>query len=187
MFLTLQINHVSLRFIIILVKIRLTKGGCEKMTIYDYSANTITDEKKSLADYKGNVVLIVNTASECGFTPQYEGLQNLYEKYHDQGFEILGFPCNQFGKQEPGANEEIESFCQKNYGVTFPMFAKVDVKGEGAHPLFKYLTDEASGMLTDQIKWNFTKFLVNREGQVIDRYAPQTKPEKLQDDIEKAL
>src|SRR5699024_7219251 len=140
-----------------------------------------------LADYKGNVVLIVNTASECGFTPQYEGLQNLYKKYHDQGFEILGFPCNQFGKQEQGENEEIESFCQKNYVVTFPMFAKVDVKGEGAHPLFKYLTDEASGMLTDQIKWNFTKFLVNREGQVIDRYAPQTKPEKLQDDIEKAL
>jgi len=157
------------------------------MTVYDYSAKTISGKDKSLSDFKGKVLLIVNTASECGFTPQYEGLQYLYEKYHDQGFEILGFPCNQFGKQEPGSEQDIETFCQKNYGVTFPMFAKVDVKGDNAHPLFKYLTEEAGGMLSDQIKWNFTKFLVDREGQVIDRFAPQTKPNKLESDIEQAL
>lgn len=157
------------------------------MTVYDYSAKTISGEDKSLSDFKGKVLLIVNTASKCGFTPQYEDLQNLYKEYHDQGFEILGFPCNQFGKQEPGSEQDIESFCQKNYGVTFPMFAKVDVKGDNAHPLFKYLIQEASGMLSDQIKWNFTKFLVDREGQVIDRFAPQTKPGKMKSDIEKAL
>ncbi|MBU5467548.1 glutathione peroxidase [Virgibacillus sp. MSJ-26] len=157
------------------------------MTVYDYSAETISGGDKSLSDFKRKVLLIVNTASECGFTPQYKGLQHLYEKYHDQGFEILGFPCNQFGKQEPGSEQDIETFCQKNYGVTFPMFAKVDVKGNDAHPLFKYLTEEASGMLNDQIKWNFTKFLVDREGHVIDRFAPQTKPNKLESDIEQAL
>lgn len=157
------------------------------MSVYDFSAKTITGEDKFLSDFKGKVLLIVNTASECGFTPQYKELQILYEKYHKNGFEILGFPCNQFGKQDPGTNQEIENFCQKNYGVTFPLFEKVDVKGEHAHPLFKYLTEEASGMLTDQIKWNFTKFLVDKNGQVIDRFAPQTKPTKLESDIEKAL
>lgn len=157
------------------------------MTVYDFSAKTMAGEEKPLSDFKGQVLLIVNTASECGFTPQFEGLQALYEKYHDKGFNILGFPCNQFGKQDPGTNEDIETFCQRNYGVTFPIFTKVDVKGDQAHPLFKYLTDQTSGVLNDQIKWNFTKFLINRDGLVIDRFAPQTKPSKLERDIESAL
>lgn len=157
------------------------------MNIHDFSAETIKGETKSLADYKGETVLIVNTASECGFTPQLEGLQDLYKKYKDQDFEILGFPCNQFGKQDPGTNDEIEEFCQLNYGVSFPMFAKVDVNGDNAHPLFKYLTEEASGILTDSIKWNFTKFLINKDGDVIERFAPQKKPEKLNEAIEKEL
>lgn len=157
------------------------------MNIYDFSAETIKGETKSLADYKGKVVLIVNTASECGFTPQLEGLQNLYKEYKDQDFEILGFPCNQFGNQDPGTNDEIEDFCQVNYGVSFPMFAKVDVKGENIHPLFQYLSTEASGLLTAQIKWNFTKFLINKEGDVVERFAPQKKPEKLTEAIEKEL
>jgi len=157
------------------------------MSIYDYSAKTIDGEEKSLGDYKGKVLLIVNTASECGFTPQLEELQNLYEAYKDQGLEILGFPCNQFGKQDPGSDEEISQFCERNYGVTFPMFSKIDVKGENAHPLFVYLTKEAKGMLTKEIKWNFTKFLVDKEGEVIDRFAPQTKPESMKNVIEKQL
>lgn len=157
------------------------------MTVYDFVVDTMSGEEKPLSDYQGNVLLIVNTASECGFTPQFEGLQTLYDTYHDQGFEILGFPCNQFGKQDPGTNEDIASFCQMNYGVTFPMFAKIDVNGDHAHPLYKYLTEETSGVLNDQIKWNFTKFLINRDGQVINRFAPQTKPSKLASDIEKEL
>ena len=157
------------------------------MSVYDYSAKTILGEEKSLGDYEGKVLLIVNTASECGFTPQFEGLQKLYEAYKDQGLEILGFPCNQFGKQDPGSDEDISHFCELNYGVTFQMFSKVDVKGDNAHPLFVYLTKEAKGMLTKEIKWNFTKFLVDKEGEVIDRFAPQTKPESLKKDIEKQL
>ncbi|ASK61396.1 glutathione peroxidase [Virgibacillus phasianinus] len=157
------------------------------MTIYDYSAKTLMGEEKSLHEYEGKVVLIVNTASECGFTPQFEGLQKLYDDYKDQGLEILGFPCNQFNNQDPGSNEEISDFCQRNYGVTFQMFSKIDVKGDQAHPLFQYLTKEAPGMLTKQIKWNFTKFLINTKGEVINRFAPQTKPENIKDDIEKAL
>ncbi len=144
-------------------------------------------EEKALSDYNGNVILIVNTASECGFTPQFEGLQKLYEAYKDRGLEILGFPCNQFNNQEPGDDKEISSFCERNYGVTFQMFSKVDVKGEHAHPLFIYLTKEAPGMLTKQIKWNFTKFLINKNGEVINRYAPQTKPESIKQDIKNAL
>lgn len=157
------------------------------MSVYDFSAATMQGEEKSLADYKDKVLLIVNTASECGFTPQFQGLQSVYDQYNEQGFEVLGFPCNQFKDQDPGNNEEIADFCQRNYGVTFPMFEKVDVKGENAHPLFSYLTNEAKGMLTKDIKWNFTKFLINRHGEVIDRYAPQTKPESIQKDIEEAL
>jgi glutathione peroxidase len=157
------------------------------MSVHQFSAQTQNDGKKPLSEYKDNVLLIVNTASECGFTPQFQGLQKLYEKYHSQGFEILGFPCNQFGNQDPGTDEEIVHFCQSNYGVTFPMFSKIDVKGENAHPLFAYLTDEAGGMLSKEIKWNFTKFLINKEGKVIKRYAPQTKPENIEQDIEKAL
>lgn len=154
------------------------------MTVYDYRAKTITGGEKSLADYSGEVLLIVNTASECGFTPQFAGLQNLYETYWEKGFEILGFPCNQFKKQDPGDNAEIANFCQSNYGVTFQMFQKVDVKGARAHPLFDYLTKEAPGMITDRIKWNFTKFLINRNGEIVNRFAPQTKPERLKKEIE---
>ncbi|MDM5188407.1 glutathione peroxidase [Bacillus sp. DX4.1] len=158
------------------------------MTIYDFSATTITGEEKSLRDYEGKVLLIVNVASKCGFTPQYKGLQSVYEKYKEQGFEILGFPCNQFGGQEPGAEDEITSFCELNYGVSFPMFAKVDVKGEHAHPLFKYVTEQAPGILgMKSVKWNFTKFVVGRDGKVIDRFAPKTKPEDLEKEIEKIL
>ncbi len=157
------------------------------VSIYQFSAETINGEQKSLEDFKGNVLLIVNTASECGFTPQFEGLQALYEAYQKDGFEVLGFPCNQFGNQDPGSSEEINSFCKKNYGVTFPMFQKVDVKGTTAHPLFQYLTAEAKGLLTKEIKWNFTKFLIDQNGNAIKRYAPQTTPDRLKEDIEKLL
>lgn len=157
-------------------------------TIYEFTAMTLDGREKSLAEYKGKVVLIVNTASKCGFTPQYAGLEALYEKYQDQGFVILGFPCNQFGAQEPGSESEIEQFCQVNYGVKFPMFGKIDVNGSNAHPLYKFLTSERPGLLgTEAIKWNFTKFLVDREGNPVKRYAPNTKPEDIADDIEKLL
>ena len=156
--------------------------------IYQFEAELLEGETKALADYKGKVMLIVNTASKCGFTPQFAGLEKLYEKYKSQGLEILGFPCNQFGGQDPGTNKEIGNFCQRNYGVTFPMFAKVDVKGPEAHVIFRFLTRESKGILGSQnIKWNFTKFLVGRNGEVLGRYAPTTKPEALEADIEKAL
>jgi len=157
------------------------------MSIYKFSATTIDGEEKSFEAYKGKVLLIVNTASKCGFTPQFEGLEKLYEKYKDQGLEVLGFPCNQFGSQDPGTEEEIASFCQKNYGVNFQMFSKIDVNGDHAHPLFKYLTQQAKGLLSERIKWNFTKFLVDKNGDVINRFAPQTKPESLEKDMEKLL
>jgi glutathione peroxidase len=157
-------------------------------TIYEFSAKTIQGKEQSLAEYKGKVVLIVNTASKCGFTPQYAGLEALYEKYKDQGFVILGFPCNQFGAQEPGSETEIEQFCQVNYGVKFPMFGKIDVNGSNAHPLYKFLTSEKPGILgTEAIKWNFTKFLVDKNGNPVKRYAPNIKPEDIADDIEKLL
>ena len=156
--------------------------------IYQFEAELLEGDVKALADYKGKVMLIVNTASKCGFTPQFAGLEKLYEKYKPQGLEILGFPCNQFGGQDPGTNKEIAAFCQRNYGVNFPMFAKVDVKGPEAHAIFRFLTREAKGVLGSQnIKWNFTKFLVGRNGEVLGRYAPTTKPEALEADIEKAL
>ncbi|GIN74487.1 glutathione peroxidase [Bacillus sp. J14TS2] len=157
------------------------------MSVYDFSAKTMDGKDKPLADYKDKVLLIVNTASKCGFTPQFEGLQKLYETYKDQGFEVLGFPCNQFSNQDPGTDAEISNFCQANYGVSFQMFSKIDVKGENAHPLFIYLTQEAKGMVTNQIKWNFTKFLIDKNGEVVDRFAPQTKPESLEKEIEKLL
>ncbi|CAM4182838.1 glutathione peroxidase [Bacillus manliponensis] len=158
------------------------------MTVYNFSAKTITGEEVSLRKYEGKVLVIVNVASKCGFTPQYKGLQALYEKYEKEGLEILGFPCNQFGAQEPGNEEEITSFCELNYGVTFPMFAKVGVNGKNAHPLFTYLTEQAPGILgMKAVKWNFTKFLVDREGNVVNRFAPQTKPEELEKEIEKLL
>ena len=156
--------------------------------IYQFEAELLEGDIKALADYKGKVMLIVNTASKCGFTPQFAGLEKLYEKYKPQGLEILGFPCNQFGGQDPGTNKEIAAFCQRNYGVNFPMFAKVDVKGPEAHAIFRFLTREAKGILGSQnIKWNFTKFLVGRNGEVLGRYAPTTKPEALEADLEKAL
>jgi len=157
-------------------------------TVYDFSAKTIDGKARKLSDYKGKVLLVVNTASQCGFTPQYKGLEALYKKYKDKGFAVLGFPSNQFGQQEPGPESEIAEFCEMNYGVTFPMFSKVDVNGDAAHPLFKYLTSAKKGLLgSEAIKWNFTKFLVDKEGNVVERYAPMTKPEDLEKDIGKAL
>jgi glutathione peroxidase len=157
-------------------------------SIYSFSARTLGGEEVSLDRYRGKVLLIVNTASECGFTPQYAGLQKLYETYAGRDFEILGFPCNQFGKQEPGDATQIGSFCEKNYGVSFPMFDKIDVNGANAHPLYRYLTGEAPGLLgLEGIKWNFTKFLVSRDGTVVKRYAPVTKPESIAGEIEKLL
>jgi glutathione peroxidase len=155
--------------------------------VFDFSAKLNTGEEKPLADYRGKVLLIVNTASKCGFTPQYKGLEELYKKYGEKGFEILGFPCDQFGHMEPGSDEEIRSFCELNYGVTFPLFARIDVNGVSQHPLYKHLKSEAGGLIGDSIKWNFTKFLVSREGKVLGRYAPTTAPEKIADDIVNAL
>lgn len=156
-------------------------------SIYQFEAELLDGKNKSFADYEGKVLLIVNTASKCGFTPQYAGLEKLYEQYKDQGFLVLGFPCDQFGGQEPGSSEQIGAFCQKNYGVDFPMFAKVDVKGAEAHALFRYLTNNSKGVLGNGIKWNFTKFLIGRDGKVIDRFAPTTKPESIECEIQKAL
>ena len=155
--------------------------------LYDFSARTIDGEELSLAEFRGKALLVVNTASKCGFTPQYEGLEALYDELKDEGFEILGFPCNQFGHQEPGDEAEIKSFCSLTYDVQFPMFAKVDVNGADAHPLYQWLKNEKRGVGPSRIKWNFTKFLVDAEGNVVDRYGPTTKPEKLKDDIRKAL
>jgi glutathione peroxidase len=158
------------------------------MSIYKYTATTLAGEDVSLETWRGRVLLIVNTASACGFTPQYAGLEALYRKYEPRGLTVLGFPCNQFGAQEPGNEVEIGAFCEKNYGVTFPLFAKVDVKGANAHQLFQYLTQAKPGLLgTEAIKWNFTKFLIDRNGAPVARYAPQTKPEELEKPIEKLL
>jgi glutathione peroxidase len=156
--------------------------------IYAISAARLQGSDQSLAEYAGKVMLIVNTASKCGFTPQFEGLEALYQAYQARGLVVLGFPCNQFGAQEPGGSDEIASFCQKNYGVSFPMFAKIDVNGDDTHPLYSLLKHSARGLLgSEGIKWNFTKFLVNREGAVIERYAPTTPPEAIAKDIEKLL
>ncbi len=157
-------------------------------SIHDITCQTIVGEEQSLSAYKNKVLLIVNTASKCGFTPQLEGLEHLYKRFREKGFEILGFPCNQFGSQDPGNNEEILSFCQSNYGVTFPMFAKIEVNGPEAHPLFQHLKNAAPGMLgSEAIKWNFTKFLVDQSGQVRERFAPTTKPEDLVNQIQTLL
>ena len=157
------------------------------MSLYNLSATLNNGKEKKLADYKGKVLLIVNTASECGFTPQYHGLQELYERYKDRGFAVLGFPCDQFGHQEPGSDKDIKTFCETNYGVSFPIFSKIDVNGANEHPVFKFLKSEKGGFLSDNIKWNFTKFLVDKEGNVVDRYAPQTVPARIQGDIERLL
>ena len=156
-------------------------------TLSDFTATTLEGQDQSLSAYAGQVALVVNTASECGFTPQFEGLQLLFDKYSDQGLVVLGFPCNQFGAQEPGDASEIGAFCQRNYGVSFPMFAKVDVNGDDAHPLFDWLKSESGGLLGSKIKWNFTKFLVGRDGQVIKRYGSTTEPQNLAEDVEAAL
>lgn len=157
-------------------------------TAYDFAAKSLDGKPVQLQEYAGRALLIVNTASECTFTPQYSGLEDLYRRYRDRGLVVLGFPCNQFRGQEPGSAEEIGAFCQKNFGVSFPIFEKIEVNGDGTHPLYRWLKDAAPGLLgSKRIKWNFTKFLVSRDGQVKARYAPQTKPEKLAADIEAVL
>ena len=159
-----------------------------KDSLYDIECKTIDGSISTLKPFQDQVLLIVNTASRCGFTSQYEGLEALYKKYHDSGFSILGFPCNQFGKQEPGDEEQIKSFCDLTYQTTFPLFAKIEVNGENTHPLYQFLKHQAPGVLgTESIKWNFTKFLVNRKGEVVKRFASKDKPEKLTNEIEALL
>ena len=157
------------------------------MNIYDFKVRNAKGVEVPMTEYQGKVLLIVNTATGCGFTPQYEGLQNLYDKYKDKGLEILDFPCNQFGHQAPGTEEEIQEFCTLKYKTTFPLFAKIDVNGKNAATLFTYLKNQKGGFLGDDIKWNFTKFLVSRDSKVVERYAPVTKPEKIENDILKLL
>jgi glutathione peroxidase len=157
------------------------------MSFYDFSAKGMNGKEVNMNDYRGKVILVVNTASKCGLTPQFKGLEELYQEYKDSGLEILGFPCNQFANQDSGSNEEIHEFCQLNYGVTFKMFEKIDVNGENTNPLYKYLKNESKGVLSKEIKWNFTKFLIDANGNVIKRYAPTTTPLKLKSDIEKLL
>jgi glutathione peroxidase len=156
-------------------------------TLGDFKATAIDGTEVDLSTYDDQVVLVVNTASQCGFTGQYAGLQELHDRYRDRGFTVLGFPCNQFGDQEPGEEEEIASFCDRTFGVTFPMFAKVDVNGDEAHPLFQWLKQEKSGLLGGAVKWNFTKFLVGRDGRVVKRFSPTTEPASLSDQVEEAL
>jgi glutathione peroxidase len=158
------------------------------MSIYDFSAETLDGKPAPLSDYRGKVVLIVNTASKCGFTPQYEGLEALYRKYRDRGLVVLGFPCNQFGGQEPGKAEDIAGFCSLNYEVSFPMMGKIEVNGPQAHPLYAYLKKEKKGLLgSEGVKWNFTKFLVDRDGEVVERFAPADKPQSLENAVEALL
>lgn len=156
-------------------------------SIFDLSAKVNNGSELSLSQYKGKVMLVVNTASKCGFTPQYKGLQALYQKYADKGLVVIGFPCDQFAHQEPGSDGEIAEFCQRNFGVSFPLMAKVEVNGDGAHPVFKHLRKKAPGVIGDSIKWNFTKFLVSKDGDKVLRYAPTVEPEALESDIVKAL
>jgi glutathione peroxidase len=156
--------------------------------IYSFEVKDIDGKMASLSQYKGKAMLVVNVASNCGFTSQYVGLEALYNKYHEKGFEVLGFPCNQFGSQEPGNEAEIKNFCELNYHVSFPLFAKIDVNGSDAHPLYQFLKSEEKGIFgTEAIKWNFTKFLIDHEGKVLKRFAPQTKPEDLESEVEAAL
>ena len=157
-------------------------------TVYDFKAKQLGGKAVDLKKFRGKVLLIVNTASNCGYTPQYKGLEEVYQQFKDKDVEVLGFPCNQFGAQEPGTADEIGAFCERNFGVTFPLFDKIDVNGDDAHPLFRHLKSEAPGLMgTEAIKWNFTKFLVRKDGTVFKRYAPQTEPRELMRDIEKLL
>lgn len=190
------IMHIIQNYLRMVIRNRLISYFCPNlfvqeelpMSVYNFEAMSLQGKDIPLSAYRGKVLLIVNTASKCGLTPQYEGLQALYDQFHDQGLEILGFPSNQFAKQEPGSSEDISEFCQINYGVQFPMFAKIDVNGEHAHPLFKYLTQKAPGFLGSKaIKWNFTKFLITRDGEVYKRFAPKTSPDKLSSDIQQLL
>ena len=174
-------------FTIILLTITLNAGDNMK-TFYDFNVQNISGKTISLSDYKNKVILVVNVASKCGYTPQYEGLEKLYKQYHTQGFEILGFPCNQFKNQEPGTAKEIQNFCKVNFGVTFPLFSKIDVNGDKADPLYVYLKKQAPGFMgTESIKWNFTKFLIDKKGNVVKRYGSSTKPKEIASDIEKLL
>ncbi|MBD7912573.1 MULTISPECIES: glutathione peroxidase [Clostridium] len=157
------------------------------MNFYDFSAKKMNGQEVKMEEYKNKVVLVVNTASKCGLTPQFEELEMLYKDYREQGLEILGFPCNQFAKQDSGSNDEINQFCKLNYGVTFTMFEKIKVNGEDAHPLYKYLKEQEKGFLSKEIKWNFTKFLIDQDGNVVKRYAPTVKPLKIKSDIENLL
>ena len=157
------------------------------MKFYDFKARKMNGQEVSMNEYEGKVILVVNTASKCGLTPQFKELQEIYEEYKSKGLEILGFPCNQFAKQDSGSNEEIHEFCQLNYGVTFTMFEKIEVNGENAHPLYKFLRKEAKGLFGNKIKWNFTKFLIDSQGNIIKRYAPTVKPQQIKTDIEKLL
>nr|WP_313314260.1 glutathione peroxidase [Dietzia maris] len=159
----------------------------DQTTLADFRASLLDGSGKDLSDYAGQVVLVVNTASKCGFTPQYKGLQKLYEEFRDEGFVVLGFPCDQFAHQEPGSDEEIGAFCERTFGVEFPLFSKIEVNGSSAHPLYEWLKSEKSGVLGGRIKWNFTKFLVGRDGHVIDRFGPNRKPEDLREAVEAAL
>jgi glutathione peroxidase len=165
----------------------MTEGIMGTETIYDISATRNNGQTQSFEDFKGKVLLIVNVASQCGFTPQYKGLEILFEKYKEQGLVVLGFPCDQFAHQEPGTDDEIKSFCELNFGVTFPLFKKIEVNGDGTHPLYVFLKKRAPGLFNDAIKWNFTKFLVGREGQIVNRFAPTTTPEKLESDVQRQL
>lgn len=172
------------KYLVIFIAVLSLNAGEAKMNIYDFDVKSIDGESLSMSRYKGKVLLIVNVASKCGFTPQYEGLEKLYKEHKDKGFMVLGFPSNQFMSQEPGTEKEIKFFCQKTYDVDFDMFAKIDVNGENAHPLYKFLKKEQGGFLwMDGIKWNFTKFLVDREGRVIKRYGSSTKPQEIEEDI----
>ncbi|MDF2802849.1 MAG: glutathione peroxidase [Anaerocolumna sp.] len=157
------------------------------MNFYDFTANRMDGKEHSMEEYKGKVVVVVNTASKCGLTPQFKELEELYEKYNKEGLEIIGFPCNQFAAQDPAGNDEIHNFCQRNYGVSFPMFEKIDVNGDNAHPIYKYLKEEAKGTLGNGIKWNFTKFLVDKNGKVVKRVAPTVNPIKMEEDIKRLL
>lgn len=176
------------KYLLVLMTVLSLNAGEKNMSIYDFNVNNIDGKSISMSEYKGKVLLIVNVASKCGFTPQYEGLEKLYESYKNDGFMVLGFPSNQFMSQEPGSNEEIKFFCQKTYEVEFDMFAKVDVNGDNTEPLYKFLKKEQGGFLwMDSIKWNFTKFLVDKEGNVIKRYGSSTKPAEINEDIKKLL
>lgn len=181
---------ISLALIVCFVSfnyVSISKKESKNMSVYDFKVKDIDNKEVSLSDYKGKVLLIVNVASQCGFTPQYKGLQEVYAKYHKMGFEILAFPCNQFGGQEPGTNSEIKSFCDINYKTTFPIFDKIEVNGANTNQLYVYLKQNGKGFIGDEIKWNFTKFLIGKDGKVIDRYASSTKPESIANDIENAL